>query len=398
MQRAVMSLIVFAGVALGVSACGGDDSDSGSSADKGKPIVIGAAMAKSGVMAQYDAPSYAAFKLRVDEINAKGGIKGRKIKLIEADTNSVPAKGKTAAQQVLDQGADIVLATADFDFGSPAALTAQRAGKVSFSLAAQSPKWGVQGIGPLSYTNTLATYSEGTVLARFAKQKKFKNPFLLIDDTISYDKEVCAGFEKEWGGPIAGKATFSTGDSSIAAQITKIKSANPGFIVSCTYVPGGGVALRQIRAAGIDQPIVADLAMDGTNWTKAVPKMGEYYVDSPVSVFGDDPNPKVNEVVKAFEKKTGNPPPVGLALTGYGTMEALEEALNKTDGDTDGTKLAAELDKLKGFETVTGETTFTPELHINTKRKMAILEYVNNKPKYVTSIESNPKVPLSGAR
>ncbi len=393
MKLSVSGLVVLV-MALVLAACGDSDSDSSEGGGSGEPITVGAAIAKTGTFSQYDIPAYNFFKLKVDEINRSGGIEGRKIELVEADARSDPAQAKVAAERVLADGADIVLAVCDFDFGSPAALEAEKEGKVSFSTCAQSPKWGVQGIGPMSYTQAIATFSEGSVMARFAEKKGWESAFILTDDTISYDREQCNGFKQTWSGTVAGEDSFKNGDSSIASQITNIKQANPDVIAMCTYPPGGPTALRQIRAAGIDTPIGAGLAMEGTYWTESVPRIGEFYATSPVSIFGDDPNPKVNEVVEKYEKTYGEPPPVGLALAGYSVAEALEIALKETGGDPDGEKLSAALNEFDSVPLTAGETTFTPELHINKDRSMAVLQYVDNKPRYVDQVEADPNVEL----
>ena len=395
MKRSVLGLVALA-MSLVLVACGSDSDSSSSSSKDGstKPIIIGAAIAKTGTFSQYDIPAFNFFKLKADEINNAGGIDGRKIKLVEADARSDPAQAKVAGERVLSQGAEIMLAVCDFDFGGPAAVEAEKDGKVSFTLCAQSPKWGVQGIGPKSYTQSIATFSEGSVMASFAEKKGWKSAFVLTDETISYSREQCDGFKQTWDGSLAGEDSFKNADTSIASQITKIKQANPDVIAMCSFPPGGPTALRQIRAAGIDVPIVSGLAMEGTYWTKSVPKIGEYYVTSPVSILGDDPNPKVNEIVKRYADTYGEEPPVGLALAGYSVGEALEIALKKTGGDPDGEKLSSELNKFKKVPLLAGETTFTPELHVNKDRSMAILQYVNNKPRYVDQVEADPDVEL----
>jgi len=403
-MNGVLKCGVALGIALVLASCGSDDTTSGDTSASGaatsapksdEPIVVGAAISLTGTFSQYDIPAYNFFKLKVDEINEAGGIDGRKIKLVEADARSDPAQSKVAGERVLEQGADIVLGTCDFDFGAPAALAAEQAGKLSFSTCAQSPKWGVQGIGPLSYTQAVATFSEGSALATFAAKKGWDDAFVLVDDTISYDREQCDGFKQIWKGSVAGEDRFKNGDSSIASQITKIKQTNPGFIVLCTYPPGGPTALRQIRAAGIDVPIISGLAMEGEYWTDTVPEIGEYYVAAPVSVLGDDPNPKVNELVEAYRKEFGNdPPPVGLAMTGYSVGEAIEKAIKDAGGSVEGTDLAEALNKFDAEPLVAGETTFTPELHVNTDREMVILQYVDNKPRFVDRVRTDPNVEL----
>lgn len=385
---------LLATLALGVltAGCGAPSDSSGDSADG--PIIVGAAIALTGNVAAWDVPAWKAFKLKVDEINSAGGIGGRMIETVEADTKSDPARGKAAAERVLADGADIVLASCDFDFGSPAAITAENAGKLNFSVCAQSPKWGVQGIGPKSYTLGIADFAEGSVLANFASDRGFDRPYVLVDDSLTYTREVCDGFKQTWDGGLAGEGHFKNSDATIGSQITDILSAKPGFVAFCSLPPGGASALRQMRAAGIDVPIVSAASMDGTYWVKSVPKLSDFYVTSNVSIFGDDSNSKVNEVVKAYTDKYGAPPS-GLCFAAYSAAEALEWALKKTDGATDGAELAKALDSMSGEELLIGSTTFTPELHINTDRAMAVLKFEDGKPKSMGSFPSDPSVRLT---
>ena len=85
------------------------------------PVVIGAAIAQSGGVAPYDEGPAGGMEIAIDEINAKGGLLGHPLKVVYADTKSDIAYGATAAQQVIDEGAKMVVVTCDYDFGSAAA-------------------------------------------------------------------------------------------------------------------------------------------------------------------------------------------------------------------------------------------------------------------------------------
>src|SRR4051794_20844832 len=116
--------------AMLVAACGGSGSDNASttrgpsSRSHKSPIGIRAAIAQSGFLAPFDLPPYTAAQFAVDDINAKGGVLGRKLKLVATDMKSDPSQGPQAALDVLGQGADLVIVSCDFDTGSPAATTA----------------------------------------------------------------------------------------------------------------------------------------------------------------------------------------------------------------------------------------------------------------------------------
>src|SRR6266566_5745134 len=135
-------------------------------------IVIGFATAASGFMQAYDKPAQDAAMIRIDEINKAGGLLGKKIKPVFADTKTDQAEGAKAGLTVLDQNAELVIVSCDYDFGAPAALQAQSAGKVSFFLCAESIKAGIPGVGPYSFSGSVLAAVQGATMAEWAYTKK----------------------------------------------------------------------------------------------------------------------------------------------------------------------------------------------------------------------------------
>jgi branched-chain amino acid transport system substrate-binding protein len=110
------------------------------------------------------------------------------------------------------------------------------------------------------------------------EKKGWKNGYVLLDDSIEYDKSVCAGYDWLYplkGGKIVGHDTFKNGDPSIASQVTRLAAAvrdqKVDNVMICTYEPGGAAAIRQIRAAGITVPLLSGSSMDGNYWLAAAP-------------------------------------------------------------------------------------------------------------------------------
>src|ERR1700751_3766843 len=108
-------------------------------------IVVGFGVAQSGPVAGYDDNGTKMAQVFIDDINAKGGVLGRKLRAVFADTKSDRAEGAKAGQEVINQGADLVVRTCDYDFGAPALLQAQKAGKISVFLCAEDAKAGIAG-------------------------------------------------------------------------------------------------------------------------------------------------------------------------------------------------------------------------------------------------------------
>jgi branched-chain amino acid transport system substrate-binding protein len=398
-RRSIPLIAAIAVSAMALTACASsttDSNDSSGGSEADGPIIIGAAVASSGFMKSFDDPDMAGFKIAMDEINAAGGINGRKVELITSDSASTPEGAKKAATDLVSKGAEILLVTANYDVGNPAGAVAEENGMLNVSIGAASPKYGVQGIGPLSYTIAPPTYLEGATIAQYAQKSGWDHLFLLNDTSIDYSSEVCQGAKDQADklGLQTTEATFQNADQSISSQISEIKSSGATAIALCSYTPGGATAMRQIRAAGVDLPTLGGIGMAGTYWLDAVPNLSNFYTASTASVFGDDPNPKVNEFVETYEKNNGEAPATDAAVGGYSAGEMIFNALKETDGDTSGEALAAVLDTFKDEPLLAGPTTFTPELHLPADRPLAIIEYTDGKPAYSETIAVEGDVDL----
>ncbi len=390
-MKRLIALFAALFIVVGLAACGsgsGDDSSSGEG-DSSDPIVLGFAIGETGFMAPYDLPARTVAQMAVDDINADGGVDGRDLKIVSANTKSKPELAGNAATQVIDDGAEIVVVSCDFDQGSPAAIVAQQAGKLVFSTCAASTDFGPSGIGPLAFTMATAAPVEGAAMAEWAyNEKGLKSAYTLLDDTLEFTKQTTAAFTERWkglGGEIAGASTFKQGDASIASQINEIKSLPepPDAIWLASYNPGAASALKQIRAAGLDMPILGDEDLDGDYWKAAVPDISDVFYATYASLYGDDADPKINQLLERYKKQEGKLPDTSLFLTGYAAVQAIAKAVEGADGSTEGTDLQAQLEKFDN-EKLLLPTTFTSDNHISFKRTLRIMEIQNGKTKLVT--------------
>lgn len=360
-----------------------------------KPILVGAAVSTSGFMAPYDQPPTQAAQMAIDELNKKGGLLGRPLKLVIQNARSDINQGANAGVALLDKGADFLIVSCDFDFGGGAALEAQKRGKLAFSTCAASTKFGPQGIGPLAFTMATAAPAQASIMAEWAYNTKgWRTAYTLMDTTVDYEKQECGGFKDRWktlpGAKLLGEDTFKQEDASIASQITRLKSLKklPDFFMLCSYQPGGAKALRQIRAAGINIPMLSGEDWDGSYWQKAVPNVSNVYFDTYGSIFGDDPDPKVN----AFFKKLKPTAPTSHAETGYTIIQAYAEAVKRAKS-LDSVKVQKALETFKDVPLLTGPTSFTPQYHIQFYRSMRIIQVQKGKDSFVT-VYRPKKVPI----
>ncbi len=361
-------------------------------------ISIGMAYAKTGWMEAYDGDAAKMAELWIDQVNAAGGVGGKKLKLVTADTKTDRVEAAKAGQRLAAEGVQLMLVSADYDYGSPTALQGQKAGIVSVSLGAGDPKMGVIGIGPLVFTSAVAAQLEGATMADWGIQKKgFRKGYELIDDSNEYSKSVCAGYNWGFGSKakVVGIDSFKITDAAVNAQVTRLleaikTSAVDNVMVCFSGTPAASV-IRQIRAAGITIPIMSGTSMDGTYWVDSVPGLKDFYLPSSALPQGDT-RPEVNKITEAFKAKYGTVPSTQYPYPIYAWLDLWKKAVEKT-GTTDAKAVVAALETYKDVPTVLGLRTFTSQLHIQTRSPLLITGYADGKQSFVEEWRISDDIP-----
>lgn len=354
-------LVVGLVAALSLVGCSRTASPSGdqSAAEKGD-ILIGFAIAETGGFAGFDGALVNGARVAVNDINAKGGVLGRKLKIITADAQSKIDGAAPAAQTLIAKGAKFMGSTSDYDFGGPALRAADASGLVGIGFAGDT-RLGYHGIGPKVFNIYAGSAAEGVVMAQFAQAKGLKRPYILTDTINSYPKTVSDAFATRWKGltgtDVVGKDLFLNSDTSVRGQIDKIKAANADSVLVASFPPGGAAAIKQIRAAGVNVPILGDIAFDGDAWIGAVPGLSDVYI--PELAFPGSGEARQKSFFDAYEKLAGEKSiaPSYSAL-GYAEIEVLARGVQDAK-TTDGAKVAEAIAKINDLQSMIGPIDYT---------------------------------------
>lgn len=385
MKSATIISLVIALALLGAG-CGGSSDSTGSSTSAGLPetITIGAAIGKSGYLAPYDA-SISAVEQLADEVNAKGGIDGSKLEVIQVDNRSDPQRAPIAAQEAIEKGADVLFLSSESLTAAAAAPVAEENNALNFSLSANEPGFGPPTTGRLSFSAYPSVLSEASADATFLKKKGVKRPFLFRDTAIIYGKAYCAGFQEAWenlGGSISGSVDFKNEDESIASQVSQLKKSNADAVVMCSYPPGGAAAVKQVRDAGVEVPIMGTGSFDGTYWLKGISNTKDIYLALNGSSY-DPPNATTAKLFKKLEGAGVDTDVSSVLLSAYAGGQLIVDAIEET-GSIDGDVLADALEA-KPHQTVLGKISYTKDFHY-ANGNWPIYVFANGKPKLLTTI------------
>jgi branched-chain amino acid transport system substrate-binding protein len=399
--RGLLALLGALLAVVALAACGGDDDSGGNggSADSGgsdEPIVIGLAVANSGPIAPYDVEAAEAAQLRAKQINADGGVNGRPLKMVVKDTRSDKATASNAATELISSdGAVAIIASCDFDYGSPAAIAANSAEVPGISMCASDPKFAdKKTIGEYAFSMGVGSDVEGASNAEWAfNERDWKSAYILQDESIEYTKALGRYFKARWdelGGEVVGEDSFPGGENvNVRSQAAKIRSegADADFIYLPSWNPGAATAIRQLRAAGVDTPILGPAAVDSSALDKIAGPVSDVFF-SPYACYsyctGQD-EAGLNEFVTAFEKEYGKKPSSSYDLAAYDLVSAIATAAEQAE-EVSGSALKDELEQLPEIDTPTGKQQFFSDTcHKPIQPTLAYVEVVEGKLRYVGS-------------
>lgn len=377
-------LLISALVLLGGCGSGGKPDEASSPSGLPQEIVIGAAIGKTGYMAPFDA-AIAALEQLVSETNARGGIDGHKLRVIQADTRSDPQQAVVAVQKVIEEGADVLFFTGEALTAAAGSPLAEEHDKLNFSIL-QEPGFGPPTSGHLSFSSNPSLLSEVSAAASFFHDKGIEHPFLFRDTTIIYGKAACSGFQQSWeelGGEIAGSVDFENTDASISSQIGKLKGSDADAVVMCSYPPGGAAAIKQIRAAGVQLPIYGPTSFDGLYWLKGIPNTENIYFTSNGSSY-DPPNKATAKLLEHLRSDGIDTDIATNLLAWYAGGQLIIDSIEETHS-VDGGVLAAALEA-KPHNTILGKMAYSADSHY-TNRTWPIYVLSNGKPKLVSMVK-----------
>jgi branched-chain amino acid transport system substrate-binding protein len=379
-------LAVLVGVAVAFAAIAGATGGRAAT-DAKKPIVIGWAFDSKGQMSPFDDPALAAARIRVKQINAKGGVLKRRLVIKTCDTqNNNPVTAKACATSLLGQGANIIFTTCDVDYATPVVQAAINRGVLAIAPCIGTDQMGPKRFaakGKLAFSFGNVAQDEGSAMAQYAWSRGWKTAGLATNTLLVYFKNIVQAFDirfRQLGGKIVDRESYATGANNVNSAVTRLNSHKAAVYVTSTSFGELPAFVSGLRSLGNKTPIINSWAGDGTYWLPKSPKVTNYYFVTYASVFGDDPSAAVRSMIASL-KAAGSPPGTGGFLGGADAIDGVVLAIKRAHGSTKGSALAAQLVKFKRVSVLGGRISFSAKLHTVYGRDYRVIEINNNKAK-----------------
>lgn len=359
--RKITALLVLATfVILLVVACSKKD-EATPAKGGGDTIKIGFMGALTGDVAMFGKPTLEGMRIAADEINASGGVIGKKIEIIEADNRGDKQEGASVAQKLINRDNVVaILGDPTTGISKVVAPIAQKAGVVLLSAGATGP--GLVEIGDYIFRNTLLdSVAIPACIDYFAHQLGYRKVAIITSDNNDYSVGFSQTFRdaaKRKGLEIVADEKIKDGDKDFSGQVTNIKAQNPDVIFFSGYYTEGALVMKEARKQGLKTNMFGG---DGLFSPEFI-KLGGDSVDGSMAALGFSPeqaSPETARFIESFRKKFNGALPGLFDAQGYDGLMMLADAIKRANS-SDPRVFKTALAQTRNFKGVSGTITIRP--------------------------------------
>ncbi len=355
-------------------------------------IKIGMYADLSAGTAQWGTDALKGAKLKVKEVNAGGGILGKKIELISYDCKTSPTEGvKVYSRLATEDKVCAVQGSLISNIGLAVSPVAEQIKIPVVSRALDervtTPDFKMEDpenpgrVNPYCFLTQPSSYQQSYMIAGFAIDELKLNSFAqLFTPSNSYSLMLAKGFEyyvKKRGKKMLGDFEFQAGDADFKAQLTKAKALGPeGFYIP-NYVPENANAAKQVRELGIKTTMLGN-----NSWFEPMDKVAGTAADGayfPLNISRDDP--ALKPFIDKYNKEYGELPRLH-SFSGWDDVGFIIEAIKRAKS-TDPKVIRDNMEKMTQYEGLIGTINIDPKTHRPVGLKMSILKFEGDKIKTV---------------
>lgn len=330
---------------LAALACGGSSNTGNSANSSGPPLKIGVINPYSGAVAIYGEELYRGNSIAVDEINAKGGVNGRKIQLVKGDA-ATPDQGiQEATRLATQENVDAFTGTYLSAVSKTASETAARYKKLYWdtnSVASELTERGLSNFvrsGP--YATSFASVSVDTVTGLITKQlgKPAGSTKVWLEHEDSIYGTSIADIQKtsltSKGYQVVGNSGHPASTTDLTDSVLRAQKAAPDVVVFTGYVPDVNLFLRTARDHNFS-PVMLAVGTGDTNET--LQALGAQSIEGMLVVGYPRPDinpsfgPGAQQYLEAYRKKFSAEPVAPQGMSAYVGLKMLADAIGKAGG------------------------------------------------------------------
>lgn len=322
-------------------------------------IKIGINYELSGAAATYGQGSVEGIELAIEQLNAAGGINGKKIVPVKYDNKSEPAEATTLANKLITQDKVIAILGPATTGAFKAEIPVGNKNKVpvaSGSATADDVTVTKAGVQEYAFRVCFSDSFQGTVMANYALNNlSAKKAVIIMDSSSDYGTGLAKNFKDTFtaaGGTIVAEEAFVANDTDFNAILTKIKGQSFDVIYITGYYNEAGLIIKQARAQGINVPVLGADGFDSPVLLElaGASALNDVYFTNHYSSLDEDP--AVVKFIADFKAKYNKEPNAFNAL-GYDLAKFVADAVGRAEA-LNGEAVKKALEATEDFAGITG--------------------------------------------
>jgi branched-chain amino acid transport system substrate-binding protein len=348
-------------------------------------ILIGEVGSLTGSEATFGISARNGIELAINEANAAGGVKGKKLAVRVYDSQGRPEEAAQAVTRLIAQDkVAVIIGEAASSVSMAMAEKAQAAGVPQITYTSTAPE--VTQKGDYIFRVCFIDPFQGQVMAKFSRENlKLNQVAVLTDNKSAYSIGLAKVFTEEFqklGGQVVANESYSKGDTDFRAQLTAIKRVKPEGVFVPGYYTDVGLIARQARELGLKVPL---LGGDGWESEKLFELGGSALNGSYFSNHYalDNPDPLLKAFAEKYQKIYGSQPDSVAALAYDATRLAID-AMGRAP-DLSGKALRDAIAATKDFPGVAGKITINEKR--DAEKQAVVLKVTDGKTEFVTTVE-----------
>lgn len=299
-------------------------------------------------------------------INKKGGVLGKQIEIVVVDDASNPKDSALAAQKVIAQGLQEVIASYGSSVTAPAADLYDANKVVSVGYGCTAVRLTMEKQRPYFFRTAGRDDTQSEFFVKFATETLGAKRIAIMHDNQDYGKGVADDAMKFMKPKIdAGEVevvyfdAITPGESDYSTVVSQIKALNPDVWFYTAYYSEAALLLKQARDAGVTSIFVGNNSVPTPEFEKiagVAAIKGSIHLNEPMPQFLSYPESK--EFLDAYQAKYNELPGSIWAVYAADALNALAAAITKA-GSTDPDKVASTMRTMTDAKGITGPLLFT---------------------------------------
>lgn len=347
------------------------------------PIVIGAIFTITGDNAPLGVPERDTALMLAKQLNAKGGIKGRPVKVEIYDDCGKPDQAVQACNKLLARKDVVAIIGPTLTGPSLAIANMCNRAKMPLISCAASVKI-TQPVLPYVFKTAQTDSLAVERLIDYLKKHKITRVAFINDSNAfgASGREQWLALSKNAGIKTVALESFNSGDTDMTSQLTKIRSANPQAVICWGTNPGPAIVAKNMRALGMKQLLFMSHGVSNPEFIKLAGSAAEgvTFPSGKIIVAKDipasDPQKKVLMQYAEDYEKTYNKPASHFGGHAWDAFQLVVSAVRKVG--TDRAKIRQAIENTKGFVGIGGVFNFSPKDHMGLTKDAFVMVQVRN--------------------